>query len=340
MRTHRGHVISLLLLLGGCARNHQSALDPTGAQAATIYSLFMTFVWVTSIIYVLVLLSVGYVIFRGRSEEPLAIPPAAVPSAQSERRSTYTVAALVALTIIILFVLLIADFSSNRTMAALRGKSDLQITVTGHQWWWQARYDDPVAQNVFVTANEIHIPTGTVIRFNLESNDVIHSFWVPELHGKKDLIPGHPTSIWLKADKEGTYEGQCAEFCGAQHAHMRFLVVAESREKFDAWQVAARRPAPEPVYANEKHGKQVFLGGTCVMCHTIAGTSAGGGVGPDLTHVASRLSLGAGTIPNNPGHLAGWIIDPQRIKPGVRMPQHTIPPNDLRDLLAYLETLK
>ena len=122
-----------------------------------------------------------------------------------------------------------------------------------------------------------------------------------------------PTSIWLKADKIGTYEGQCAEYCGAQHAHMRFLVIVQSRADFNAWQVAARRPAPEPVFANEKHGKAVFLGGTCVMCHSIAGTPAGAGLGPDLTHVASRLALGAGTIPNNPGHLAGWIIDPQRI---------------------------
>jgi cytochrome c oxidase subunit 2 len=338
---HRGHLISLLvLLLGGCARNHQSALEPNGAQAETIHNLFMMFFWITLVIYVLVLLSVLYVIFRGRSDDPQSVAPDAVPAPQSERRTTFTVSALVALTIVILFVLLIFDFSANRTMAALREKSDLQITITGHQWWWQVRYDDPVAQNVFTDANEIHIPVGSVIRFNLESNDVIHSFWVPELHGKKDLIPGHPTSIWLKADKEGTYEGQCAEYCGAQHAHMRFLVIAQSRADFNAWQVAARRPAPEPVFVNEKHGKAVFLGGTCVMCHSIAGTPAGAGLGPDLTHVASRLALGAGTIPNNPGHLAGWIIDPQRIKPGVRMPQHTLPPEDLRDLLAYLETLK
>ncbi len=340
MKTLRGQLSALLLLmLAGCAGNHQSALDPHGAQAYTIHHLFQLFFWVTLVIYVLVLLAVLYVIVRRRREEPAALV-AEIPTAQSEKRSTVTVGALVVLTIVILFVLLVFDFSAGRTIAALRENSDVQIKITGHQWWWEATYEDPVAHQEMTTANEFHIPVGSVVRFDLESHDVIHSFWVPELHGKKDLIPGHPTSVWLKADKPGTYEGQCAEFCGAQHAHMRFLVIAEPRDKYNAWLDHARQPAPEPVFENEKHGKQVFMGSTCVMCHAIAGTSAGAGLGPDLTHVAGRLSLAAGTIPNNPGHLAGWIIDPQRIKPGVIMPQHNIPPKDLRDLLAYLETLK
>jgi cytochrome c oxidase subunit 2 len=178
------------------------------------------------------------------------------------------------------------------------------------------------------------------VKFELQSNDVIHSFWVPNLHGKKDVVPGHPISTWLEADRTGEFYGQCAEFCGHQHANMRLLVVVEPQEQFDAWLAAQRLPAPDPVYEQQVRGQQVFMANACVMCHTIGGTTAGGRVGPNLTHVAGRKILAAGALPNTPGHLAGWVIDPQKIKPGTRMPQNNLSPADLRALLEYLQTLK
>jgi cytochrome c oxidase subunit 2 len=154
------------------------------------------------------------------------------------------------------------------------------------------------------------------------------------------MIPGHQTSIWLKADREGTYFGQCAEFCGLQHAQMRLVVVAESTEKFQAWLDSQRKPATQPTTPRQKRGQEVFLRGTCALCHTIDGTDARARVGPNLTHVASRPKLAAGAIDNVTGHLAGWVLDPQKIKPGVRMPPNPMNPSDLHALLDYLSTLK
>jgi cytochrome c oxidase subunit II len=169
---------------------------------------------------------------------------------------------------------------------------------------------------------------------------VIHSFWVPNLHGKTDMIPGHTTRTFLRADRAGTYWGQCAEFCGHQHANMRFQVVVEPEEDFQKWLTAQLQSAPEPQTESQKRGRQVFLTKQCVLCHTIAGTPAHATVGPDLTHIASRPRIAAGTLPNNRGHLAGWITDAQSVKPGVRMPPNPLAPEELQALLDYLETLK
>jgi len=212
--------------------------------------------------------------------------------------------------------------------------------VTGHQWWWEIQYQDATPSNIVTTANEIHIPVGRPVQIQLRSGDVIHSFWIPNLHGKKDAFPDHETSLWLQADREGFFDGQCAEFCGAQHAHMRMQLVAESESKFQSWLQNQRQSAPQPQSDMQKKGQQVFLSHTCVTCHTIQGTDAGARLGPNLTHLASRQKIAAGTLPNMTGHLAGWIIDPQKIKPGVRMPQNPLNPEDLRALLEYLESLK
>ena len=244
-------------------------------------------------------------------------------------------------TVLLLFVLLFGDIFTGRAVHGFSNTSNqITIRVTGHQWWWALEYVDPTPSNTVTTANEIHIPVGRPIQIELNSTDVIHSFWVPSLHGKKDLVPGHRTTIWLQADRPGTYWGQCAEYCGLQHALMRLVVVAEPEDVFDAWLKGQRQSAAEPATDSEKHGQQVFLSTTCVMCHTITGTIAGGRVGPDLTHLASRSILAAGAIPNARGHLAGWIADPQTIKPGAKMPQNPLPPEDLRDLVDYLEALK
>jgi cytochrome c oxidase subunit II len=175
---------------------------------------------------------------------------------------------------------------------------------------------------------------------DLRAADVIHSFWIPALHGKKDMIPDHPTTTWLRADKPGEYWGQCAEFCGFQHAKMRLLVVAEPPEQFEAWRSAQLAPASEPQTSEQARGRELIVGGTCLLCHTIAGTDARGRIGPDLTHLASRQRIASNWLPNRPDQLASWILDPQKIKAGAHMPQHDLPEHDLRALVQYLESLK
>jgi cytochrome c oxidase subunit 2 len=236
--------------------------------------------------------------------------------------------------------LLGADVFTSRAIARMPLKDAVNIELVGHQWWWEARYKDTDPTREFTTANELHIPVGRPVVVTLRSSDVIHSLWVPNLHGKKDLIPGRTAIMRLRADKPGTYRGQCAEFCGLEHALMVLLVSAEPPAQYEAWAAKQRQPAPPPADDQQARGLQVFLGTSCVMCHTISGTTAQGKLGPDLTHLASRQTIAAGTLPNNRGHLAGWIADPQSLKPGVNMPANALAPDDLQALLAYLESLK
>jgi len=219
-------------------------------------------------------------------------------------------------------------------------KNGLSIELTGHQWWWEVRYNDVDASNIFTTANEIHIPVGVPVQFTLRGADVIHSFWVPNLSGKKDLIPGKVNTIWLQADKPGVYRGQCAEYCGLQHAKMALWVVAEPQEQFNAWRQNQTQQAVSPASDTQKRGQQVFFGATCVMCHAINGTPAGSNIGPNLTHVGSRHMLAAATLVNTQEHMAQWIKNSQTFKPGNRMPQHNLSDADLQSLAEYLESLK
>jgi cytochrome c oxidase subunit 2 len=201
-------------------------------------------------------------------------------------------------------------------------------------------YVDPDPSKIVIDANELHIPAGEPVQVKVTSRDVIHSFWVPNIIGKRDLIPGYTSSLFLNADRPGTYRAQCAEFCGAQHAKMALPVIVHPRADFAAWLAEARAPAAEPNDSSAKEGEKVFLAGPCSSCHAITGSPAFGTVGPNLTHLASRKTLGAGTLPNTRGNLGGWVVDPQGIKPGVRMPSNQLEPKDLRALLDYLETLK
>lgn len=212
----------------------------------------------------------------------------------------------------------------------------LTIQVVGHQWWWEARYPGSGA----VTANEIHVPVGTPVELELTTDDVIHSFWVPAIMPKMDLIPGHTNDTWLTVDDAGTYRGQCAEYCGIQHAHMAFSVVAQPEADFQRWLQNQAGPAAQPTTAEEKRGYDVLTTGTCATCHTVRGTPAQGQVGPDLTHVASRSMLAAETIPNTRGNLGGWIANSQQIKPGNRMPPQPLSPQDLTAVIDYLESLR
>lgn len=244
------------------------------------------------------------------------------------------------LTIAVLFGFLIFDISVGRAITSNPGKDAIQIRVTGHQWWWEVQYRDSLPQNWVTTANEIHVPVGHPVVFELRSADVIHSFWPPNLSAKRDQIPGDENSLWFQADSAGMFRGLCAEFCGHQHAKMDFLVVAESPNSFASWLARQRDTALTPTDSASLRGQQVFLGSSCVMCHAIAGTPAGSRIGPDLTHLASRLTIAAGTLANNRSNLTGWIVDPQVIKPGVRMPPSQLSGPDLLALVTYLESLK
>jgi cytochrome c oxidase subunit 2 len=191
-----------------------------------------------------------------------------------------------------------------------------------------------------ITANEIRIPTGRVVEVVLRSADVIHSFWVPSLVGKRDLIPGRPSEITIVADKPGIYRGQCAEFCGYQHAHMALTVVAERPDALEAWRKGQLEDAVSPTSDEERRGQQVVLSTGCVLCHTVRGTPAGGVSGPDLTHVASRQGLAADTLPMTTAALAAWIADPQGVKPGANMPRVDLGAADLNAVVAYVGSLK
>jgi cytochrome c oxidase subunit 2 len=317
------------LLLAGC-RNRQSPLEPHSHASRDIASLWWGMLVGAAIVVGVVTLLVLVAALRARARRG---------GSEGESTSTkglvflggFVVPILVLVT---LFVLTLRTLPA--TSAPGTGKTALAIRVTGRQWFWDVEYLGHDAK----TANEIHIPVKTTVRLEVRTRDVIHSFWVPELNRKIDTIPGRPNEIALRADRAGTYRGQCAEFCGLQHAHMAFLVVAEPRARFDAWLAGQSRPAATPVTKSQKAGLAVFSSAGCSGCHTIRGTPATGGVGPDLTHLASRSTLAAVTIPNSEGYLGGWIVDPQHLKPGNLMPGFDLPGNELQSLLDYLRSLK
>jgi len=312
----------------GDASSFQSALAAAGPQAAHIERLWWLMFWVASGVFTIVTAFVLGAVFLKRRE----------PIRDDALRVGVTLG--IAATVLTLFVLLVASVWTGRAVASLGAESAVTINLTGRQWWWDAEYVDSAPSGRFHTANELHIPVGRPIVLNVTSHDVIHSFWVPNLHGKRDLIPGYTSSIWLQADTPGVYHGQCAEFCGLEHARMLLRVTAESAAEYENWRSNQVRAAAEPPGDAERRGRDVFLHATCTQCHTIRGTIAGATMGPDLTHVASRGTLGAGTLPNTRGHLAGWVLDAQSAKPGSQMPPNSVAGGDLQMLLAYLESLK
>jgi cytochrome c oxidase subunit II len=228
------------------------------------------------------------------------------------------------------------------TLSAVAGpptQPGLILDVTGRQWWWQVQYAASQPAEVFETANEIHIPIGVPVLVRLHGGDVIHSFWVPQLSGKTDAIPGQTNLSWMQADAPGRYLGQCSEFCGYQHAHMQFEVVAETQENFDRWAAGQRKAASAPDTQEQTRGL-ALVEYRCGLCHRVRGTQAGAISAPDLTHLMTRRTLAAGALLNNPGNLVGWIENPQNIKPGNLMPNQLLSAQELSDALAYLETLK
>lgn len=317
----------------------QTPLDPAGPQALQIeHTLFLIF-GITSAVAVVVLTVLVLGVLR--QHEKGDIPPPLAVDPKIDKRATWIVGAAISLTVVLLFVMMISSFITSHRTAVLANSNALKINVYSHQWWWEIEYpNEEQPYRVVRTANEIHVPAGAVIDIHGTSRDVIHSFWAPNIHGKKDLLPGYWNDLTLEVDKPGTWRGQCAEFCGLQHAHMAFSIVAQSRDDFNHWYQAQLTSAREPLTPQTIHGREVFLSHPCVMCHTIRGTTANSTVGPDLTHLAGRSTIAAGTLANNRGNLAGWIANAQGIKPGCRMPPNPMPANDLNDLVAYLESLQ
>ena len=314
---------------------HQSVLSPAGSPASSIHSLWALMLWVCLAVFTVVLAAVAVALFQGLRDRSRASGTAA-----SEITLSRSVAASVGLTVVILIGLLVASISTGRAVASIPASSAVTIAIVGHQWWWEVQYEDSVPSQRMVTANELHIPTNRPIVLNVTSRDVIHSFWVPNLQGKRDLIPGYTTAIWLQASRPGRFRGQCAEFCGMQHAHMALEVIAESDEDFQGWLDGMRQPARDPPDSISRAGRDIFMQSRCAGCHTVRGTDAAGQAAPDLTHIAARTTLGAGTLINTPEHLAAWIRDPQESKRGNQMPPTPLAADDIQSLVAYLETLR
>lgn len=337
-----------VMLLPGCG-TPQSTLQAHGPAAEQIafLSWFMTILFVVVTVIMWGLLSWGFWKRRGTLAEHapitegggqawIAIGGLAVP--------------LIILTVIfILGLRLLAAFPihgmhGGMNMAGMAGMEDEaakpSIVIVGHQWWWEVHYLGESTDQAFTTANEIHIPAGRPVNIELQSRDVMHSFWVPSLHGKVDLIPGRSNFIRIEASKPGDYEGQCAEYCGAQHAHMRLLVVAQNPDEFDRWSQQQRKPAAQPTSDDASAGQEVFLEGACAICHQIRGTQAGGTVAPDLTHIAGRRLIAGNSFPNNTAYLEAWVTHAQSLKPEAQMPDLAMfTGKQLRQLVEYLRQL-
>jgi cytochrome c oxidase subunit II len=318
-------VAMLLPLLSGCHANHrQSMLHPASPASAEIAWLWWFLLAICSAVFFAVITLTAVAVGRRTSS----------PRPESPLGDRFIVVSGVVIPGIILLAIL---FASLRTQVALSiPETDLTIEVIGHQWWWEVRY--PAEQ--IVTANEIYIPVGEPVRLELTSADVIHSLWIPNLQGKTDMIPGITNAMWIAADQEGIYRGQCAEYCGVQHALMALVVVALPREEFDAWVTGRQEATSEPATDLQLRGEQVFLEVSCNNCHVVADTPAVGERGPNLTHIGSRKTIAAGLLPNSRANLARWIKDPQSLKPGNLMPHTPMSADDLRALVEYLEGLK
>lgn len=328
----------LALGLGGCAARVQTMLEPAGAQARDIEVIWRTMLGVCGVMYVLVLGFLAWALWRARRTRALAPQPPVTGETAAEPGLRRGLTGWVALIAAGLVALTTVSFLVDRSLAET-GPDPLRVKVTANQWWWQVEYQgDLPAENV-VTANELRLPVGRPAVIELRANDVIHSFWVPNLSGKEDLIPGRVNYIPIRPLKIGDFRGQCAEFCGLQHAKMAFDVKVEAPAAFEQWRRAQIASAANPVTAQAVLGKQVFNSKACVMCHRIQGTDAGGTVGPDLTHLMSRAHIAAGTLPNGRGSLQAWIADPQGVKPGTRMPRVALSADELNAVVSYLETL-
>jgi cytochrome c oxidase subunit II len=304
-------------------------LDPQGPFARDLAVMWWIMHWGAWAIFALVMALALYAVFRS---------PERKPPIRSER---LILAGGVGLPVLVLTPLLVYTVLVGARLIDPRVEENLTVEVVGHVWWWEVRYPDVDPDRAVISANEIRIPVGRPVQAVLTTADVIHSFWVPNLAGKIDMTPGKVTRVWMQADAPGVYRGQCAEYCGAQHARMAFYVVAMPPAEWEAWMARERGPARAPDTPKLIRGRDTFITAGCGACHTVRGTEASGTRGPDLTHVGGRISLGAGILPNNVGTLGGWIADSQGLKPGNLMPAfHAFDGPTLRALAAYLDSLE
>ena len=305
----------------------QNTLAPAGEVARDILGLFQVIFWMAAVVFVVVQGLLIYAIFRFRRKPgDTAIP------AQVHGNTPLEVAWTIAPAVILAVIAVPTIGTIGKLAEPPDGKPVAQVSVTGHQWWWEFQYPELGV----LTANELHIPVGSRVNATLKSADIIHSFWVPRLSGKSDLFPGsRTTSRWFDADQPGEYQGQCAEFCGASHAHMKFRVIAQTQADFDAWVRAQKAPAAATTGA----GATLFTNKGCGACHTIEGL-AQGKVGPNLTHFATRGTLAAGEFVRNDENIATWLRNPLAVKPGSQMPNLGLSDSDIQTLVTYLQALK
>ena len=314
------------VVLGMGCSGPQSALAPAGRGAEQLAELFWVMAAGAVVVWLIVVGLGVYCLLR--------------PESGSRRKAAiYIIGGGVLFPTVVLAVLLVFGLSMLPAQVAPAPDGSLQITVTGYQWWWRVQYSS--GGEVIELANEIHLPVGEPVEFHLLSADVIHSFWIPSLGGKVDMIPGRRTRLTLHPTRAGVFRGTCAEYCGTSHALMSFYVVVEEKQDFRRWLDQQSQSAQTPASPLGLRGQKLFVTHGCGACHMVRGTAAGGKVGPDLTHVGSRLSIGAGILPNEPGSLSDWIERPDAVKPEAHMPHFAmLPPEDLRALAAYLDSLK
>lgn len=332
-------VVSVVALCAGVARSACAAgypmgyLKADGRMNATILPLMqgLLAVSIAVVVIVLALVVVGAALrFRPG-------PLADVPIGESPSTAWITIGLAVSTPVLLALVVW-----TSITMARIANpptEPDLTVEVRGHQWWWEFVYHNHDPSQIFETANELHIPVGKPVRFDLTGVDVIHTFWVPSLAGKTQIIPGQTNVTWLEADRPGVYRGQCSQFCGEQHAHMILTVVADPPDVYERWRDAQLRAAATPSSGEARLDEATFIE-RCAACHTVRGTRADGHMGPDLTHLMSRSTIAAGTLPNNPGYLSAWISDPQSQKPGALMPRPELSGPELNRIRSFLLTLK
>jgi cytochrome c oxidase subunit 2 len=309
-----------------------------GIRAHPIQALTWAMMIVSIAVIVIISALLVASVMRGWRRQAVIIPDATVVERPLGGMSWIYIG--VGVSTIVLFVMMVWTVVTLAKVSNLpSGGGAVTVEVTGHQWWWEVNYfsDDPSRQ--FSTANELYIPTGVPVEVRLRGADVIHSFWVPALTGKTDAIPGQNNRTWLQADHPGVFRGQCTEYCGDQHAHMGFEVVAVPPDQFTAWWNAQLQGAPPVPSLPPANAQNAFVA-KCGICHTVRGTRAGGRLGPDLTHIMSRRTIAAATLPNTPGQLVAWIADPQHIKPGNFMPQLDLSGPELISIRDYVETLK
>ncbi|MGH7779358.1 MAG: cytochrome c oxidase subunit II [Candidatus Binataceae bacterium] len=339
-RAARSMIIAMTavaMLLAGCAENRglpMTTLAPKSDLADWIYRLFIEVTLWDSLVFAVVIVTFLLAIFVFSTRVGEAAPPS---SATSDLK--LEIAWTLGPALILLFISIPTIRTIFRSQPNVPPKGSLEIRVIAHQWWWEFRYHD---QSNVVTANELHIPVGVPIRLNLQSGDVIHSFWVPQLGGKRDVVPGQLNELTFEANQTGMWPGQCAEFCGESHANMRFRVFVETPEQFAAWekaQAAAPIAAASITDPAALEGAKIFSNSPCTTCHMIDGVSKGY-VGPNLTHFGSRTTMAAGIEANTPADVAQWITNPDHVKPGAQMPALGLSGTQLNDLVAYLESLK